>query len=127
MSAYTETHARSQGERPPIEVWPNQYPQVDTEIEILLPEFTCHCPKTGQPDFATLRIVYVPDQHCLELKSLKEYSQAYRQMGVFHENVVNLFHQDLSAALKPRRLLVEGRFNARGGISTTVRRGSAGA
>lgn len=57
MSAYTETHARSQGERPPIEVWPNQYPQVDTEIEILLPEFTCHCPKTGQPDFATLRIV----------------------------------------------------------------------
>ncbi|MCA9782078.1 MAG: NADPH-dependent 7-cyano-7-deazaguanine reductase QueF [Calditrichaeota bacterium] len=127
MSAYTDAHARSHGQRPSIEAWPNQFPESDTEIEITLPEFTCHCPKTGQPDFATLRIVYVPDTLCLELKSLKEYAQSYREMGVFHENVVNLFHQDLSAALKPRRLLVEGRFNARGGISTTVRRGSAGA
>ncbi len=124
MGSYTEQHARSSGERPAIEAWPNQFPGCETEIEICNPEFTCRCPKTGQPDFASIRILYVPDQSCVELKSFKIYLQAYREMGIFHENVVNQVFEDLEAALSPRRLQVIGEFHARGGITTTVRRSS---
>ena len=122
MSPYTEEHAQSGGAGPTIEAWPNQYPGCDTEISIEIPEFTCHCPKTGQPDFATIHITYVPDQLCMELKSLKFYAQSYRDMGIFHENVVNRFFDDISRDVAPRRLEVIGEFGARGGILTTVRR-----
>jgi 7-cyano-7-deazaguanine reductase len=85
-----------------------------------IPEFTCLCPRTGQPDFATLRIRYVPDRLCVELKSLKLYLQAYRNQGIFFEAVVNRILDDLVAAVKPRRLTVEGDFRVRGGISSVV-------
>ena len=103
-----------------LDTFDNPYPDRDYEIAIELPEFTCLCPKTGQPDFATLRIVYVPDSLCLELKSLKLYIQAFRDMGIFHENVVNRVRDDLLAALRPRRLEVLADFNLRGGIATRV-------
>lgn len=83
-------------------------------------EFTCVCPKTGLPDFATLVLTYVPDEVCIELKSFKEYLLAYREQGIFHENVVNKIVEDLVRTVKPRRLRLEGRFSSRGGIQTTV-------
>lgn len=125
-TGYTPDHA-SKGvalaDLPALEVWPNQFPDRDYEIDVLMPEFTCRCPKTGQPDFAELRVVYVPGEGCVELKSLKLYLQAFREVGIFHENVVNRLHDDLLAALRPRRLSVEGRFAPRGGIVTVVRAG----
>jgi 7-cyano-7-deazaguanine reductase len=104
---------------PALETWPSQY-AADYEIVITIPEFTSICPKTGLPDFATLTVTYVPDRLCVELKSLKEYVNAYRSLGIFNENVVNRVLEDLVAALKPRRIAVRGVFTPRGGIQTTV-------
>jgi 7-cyano-7-deazaguanine reductase len=104
-----------------LETFPNRHPGRDYEIEIHCPEFTSVCPKTGQPDFGTIRIRYVPDKICLELKSLKLYLHAYRNQGIFYEHVTNVILDDLVAALKPRRMTVEGDFNVRGGIGTIVR------
>jgi 7-cyano-7-deazaguanine reductase len=104
-----------------IEVFPNRHPGRDYVIEITCPEFTSLCPRTGQPDFATIFISYVPEQHCLELKSLKLYLHAYRNQGIFYEHVTNTILDDLVAATRPRRMTVEGRFSVRGGIATLVR------
>jgi 7-cyano-7-deazaguanine reductase len=104
-----------------LETFPNRHPGRDYEIEIRCPEFTSVCPKTGQPDFGTILIRYVPDKICLELKSLKLYLHDYRNEGIFYEHVTNVILDDLVAALKPRRMTVEGDFNVRGGIGTIVR------
>lgn len=98
----------------------NPRPERDFEINMECPEFTCVCPRTGQPDFATIRITYVPDQICLELKSLKLYLWSYRNEGTFHEAVTNKILDDLVAACQPRKMTVVGDFNVRGGIHTTV-------
>ena len=105
---------------PAIEVWEFQYPGSDTTLEVSIPEFTCICPKTGLPDFATLVVTYVPDKLCLELKSFKEYILNYRDLGIFHEHVVNRMLADCVKACAPRRMEVKGVFNARGGIQTTA-------
>ena len=104
-----------------LETFPNRHPGRDYAIEIRCPEFTALCPKTGQPDFGTIRIHYVPDATCLELKSLKLYLFEYRNRGIFYEHVTNVILDDLVAAVKPRRMMVEGDFSVRGGISTVVR------
>ena len=104
-----------------LETFKNPAPDRDYEIVFDVPEFTCLCPMTGQPDFAHFSIRYVPDQLCVELKSLKLYMWSYRNEGAFHEAVTNRIRDDLVAALKPRKLLVEGDFNTRGGIRTVVR------
>jgi 7-cyano-7-deazaguanine reductase len=106
---------------PKVETWKNQYPDRDYTITIDVPEFTCICPKTGLPDFAVITIRYIPDELCVELKSLKYYEIFYRDVGIFHENVVNKFLDDLVKACKPRWMEVTGEFNARGGIKTTVK------
>lgn len=106
---------------PKIETWHNIYPERDYIINIDMPEFTCLCPKTGLPDFARITIHYIPDKACLELKSLKYYELFYRNVGIFHENVVNKFLDDLVRACKPRWMEIVGEFNARGGIKTSVR------
>ncbi len=103
-----------------LETFPNPSPERDYEIAMDCPEFTCLCPKTGQPDFATIRIRYVPDRLCVELKSLKLYLWSFRDEGGFHEKVVNGILDDLVRALAPRRLEVVGDFNVRGGIHTVV-------
>ncbi len=104
-----------------IEVFPNPHPERDYEIQFECPEFTCLCPKTGQPDFATIRILYIPDQMCVELKSLKLYLWSYRNEGAFHEKVTNQILGDLVRATQPRWMKVEGDFFVRGGIHTVVR------
>jgi 7-cyano-7-deazaguanine reductase len=103
-----------------LETFANPRPGRDYEVRFECPEFTCLCPKTGQPDFATLRIVYVPDQRCVELKSFKLYLWSFRAVGAFHEAVTNRICDDLAAVLQPRFLEVEALFNVRGGIVTTV-------
>ncbi|MBE7559323.1 NADPH-dependent 7-cyano-7-deazaguanine reductase QueF [bacterium] len=103
-----------------LEVFPNPNIDRDYEIRMECPEFTCLCPRTGQPDFATIRIRYVPDQLCVELKSLKLYLWSFRNEGAFHEAVVNRILDDLVGAVHPRRMRVEGDFMVRGGIHTTV-------
>ena len=95
-------------------------PERDYTIRIEVPEFTCLCPKTGQPDFATLYLEYVPDQRCVELKSLKLYVWSYRDEGAFHEKVTNTILDDLVATVRPRRMRVVGDFRVRGGIHTEV-------
>lgn len=104
-----------------LEVFDNPFPQRDYEIETICPEFTSLCPKTGQPDFGTLTITYVPDRLCFELKSLKLYLQQYRNHGAFYERVTNTILDDLVAATQPRRMTIEAAFTPRGGIRTTVR------
>ena len=99
----------------------NPHADRDYEVTMAVPEFTCLCPITGQPDFATIRIRYVPDQHLVELKSLKLYLWSYRQEGAFHEDVTNRILDDLVAAIRPRWAEVVGDFNVRGGIKTEVR------
>jgi 7-cyano-7-deazaguanine reductase len=117
---YTDEHAESgvKTKLPDIETWPNQYPGY--EIEIVMPEFTSVCPKTGLPDHGTVRLIYTPDKECLELKSLKMYTLAYRNLGIFQENIVNKFLADVVRAAKPVRATVIGDFTPRGGISTKV-------
>lgn len=106
---------------PTIEVWGNKYADKEYSIHLDIPEFTCICPKTGLPDFANIHVEYIPDKLCVELKSLKEYINFYRNVGIFHEHVVNRILDDLVKAAKPRYLEVIGSFNTRGGITTTVR------
>ncbi len=117
---HLQTHIR-QLKTPPIETWENQYSDRDYTIEITNLEFTAVCPKTGLPDFATLCITYVPHRDCVELKSLKEYFLFYRDIGIFHEHVVNKVLEDFVEACRPRRAGVVGTFNIRGGIKTVVR------
>ena len=105
---------------PAIDTWNNQYPDRDYVIKIDIPEFTCICPKTALPDFASITIEYIPDRLCIELKSLKYYTIFYRDVGIFNENVVNKFLDDLVKACSPRWMKISGEFNARGGIKTTV-------
>ena len=106
---------------PDIETFPNPNPSRDYEIAISCPEFTSVCPKTGLPDFGEIRIAYVPDERCVELKALKYYLIGFRNQGIFYEQVTNQILDDLVAAMQPRTITVEGRFNARGGISSLVR------
>jgi 7-cyano-7-deazaguanine reductase len=103
-----------------LETFANQNPQRDYTVEIVCPEFTSLCPKTGQPDFGTITYTYVPDELCVELKSLKLYLQRFRQEGIFYETVVNRLLDDFVKACKPRRCMVVGAFTPRGGITTTV-------
>jgi 7-cyano-7-deazaguanine reductase len=103
-----------------LETFPNPRPGRPYEISFECPEFTCLCPKTGQPDFATLRIRYAPDALCVELKSLKLYLWSFRDEGHFHEDVTNRILDDLTTLLKPRSMTVVGDFNVRGGIHTVV-------
>ena len=103
-----------------LETFPNPQPGRDYEIAFECPEFTCVCPRTGQPDFATIRIRYIPDALCVELKSLKLYLWSFRDEGHFHEAVTNRILDDLVALLRPREMSVVGDFNLRGGIHTVV-------
>lgn len=118
--AYTDEHAVSgvDAKLPAIETWPNQYPGY--EIEIVIPEFTSVCPKTGLPDFGKITLKYVPDKLCLELKSLKMYELEYRNLGIFYENVVNKFLRDVVAACRPVSATVIGEFTPRGGIQSRI-------
>ena len=103
-----------------LETFENPSPERDYTIRMTIPEFTCLCPKTGQPDFATLQLDYVPDRRCVELKSLKLYVWSYRDEGAFHEAVTNRILADLVAATSPRFMRLSAQFNVRGGIYTTV-------
>ena len=103
-----------------LETFPNPAPERDYRIRMEIPEFTCLCPMTGQPDFATLTLEYVPDRACVELKSLKLYVWSYRNEGAFHEAVTNRILGDLVRATKPRYMRLEAKFNVRGGIGTSV-------
>ncbi|MDY0170826.1 MAG: preQ(1) synthase [Thermoguttaceae bacterium] len=103
-----------------LETFENQYPQRDYTIEIVAPEFTSVCPKTGQPDFGSITIRYVPDRTCVELKSLKLYLQQFRNEGIFYEHATNRILDDLVAVVQPRRMTIEAAFTPRGGIRTTV-------
>lgn len=103
-----------------LETFENQFPERDYEIEIVCPEFTSVCPRTGQPDFATLTFTYTPEASCVELKSLKLYLQSYRNEGIFYEHVTNTILNDLVALLQPRRMKLLAAFTARGGITTNI-------
>ena len=103
-----------------LEVFDNPAPERDYTIRMTIPEFTCLCPKTGQPDFATLELEYVPDRRCIELKSLKLYIWSFRERGAFHEAVTNEILRHLAAASSPRFMRLSAKFNVRGGIYTTV-------
>ena len=117
---YTADHAKSgiTAKLPSIDTWPNQYQGYDITIDI--PEYTAICPKTGLPDFGTIRIQYVPDNSCLELKSLKLYILAYRNLGIFYENAVNRILADIVKACRPVSATVIGEFTARGGLHSTI-------
>ncbi len=106
---------------PEIEVWQNKYPDKNYTINLETPEFTCICPKTGLPDFATIKIEYIPHKFCIELKSFKEYIVFYRDVGIFHEHAVNKILEDFVKACSPRYVSITGEFNIRGGIKTTVK------
>jgi 7-cyano-7-deazaguanine reductase len=118
--AYTDEQARAgiDAALPSIETWPNQF--AGYEIEIVIPEFTSVCPKTGLPDFGKLTLRYTPDKLCLELKSLKLYLLAYRNLGIFYENVVNRFLRDVVAATDPVAATISGEFTPRGGLHSKV-------
>jgi 7-cyano-7-deazaguanine reductase len=117
---YSDEHARAglDAELPEIETFPNQFPGYT--IEISMPEFTSVCPRTGLPDHGTLTLIYEPDKRCVELKSLKMYMLAYRNLGIFQENAVNRFLRDVIAATRPVSATVIGEFSPRGGISTRI-------
>ena len=117
---YTADHAKAglDANFPEIETWPNQFPGYEIVVDV--PEFTSVCPKTGLPDFGVLIIRYVPDKRCLELKSLKEYLLAYRNLGIFQENIVNQVLEDVVRYARPVSAEVEGDFRPRGGIATRV-------
>lgn len=120
MPGYTDREAKAglKAKLPPIETFANQFP--DYEIAIDYPEFTSVCPKTGLPDFGTISLRYVPAGRVLELKSLKEYFLAYRNLGIFYENVVNRVLADVVRACRPKSALVRGEFNPRGGLRSVV-------
>ncbi|MDD8031547.1 MAG: preQ(1) synthase [Acidobacteriota bacterium] len=117
---YTEKEARAglKARLPEIETFPNQFP--DYEITIEIPEYTSVCPKTGLPDFGLITIWYIPDKKVIELKSLKMYILAYRNLGIFYENAVNRILQDVVKACQPKKALVRGEFTPRGGLKSTV-------
>jgi len=117
---YTEEHARAgiAARLPVLDTWPNQFPGY--EITIRFPEYSSVCPKTGLPDYGVISIQYTPGKTCLELKALKLYLLAYRNLGIFYENAVNRMLRDIVAAVKPKRCLVRGEFTPRGGLTTTV-------
>ena len=118
---YSDQHAEAgvRAELPEIEAWPNQF-RTGYEIEIVMPEFTSVCPRTGLPDHGTVTLRYVPDKACLELKSLKMYTLAYRNLGIFQENVVNRLLQDVVKAVHPVSATVVGDFTPRGGVYTKI-------
>ena len=120
MSDYTEQHAVAgiDAPLPSIETWPNQYRGYTIRIEI--PEFTSVCPKTGLPDFGKIVLEYEPAELCLELKSLQEYTLAYRNLGIFYENVTNRILDDFVAACQPRRATLQSHWGPRGGISSVI-------
>jgi len=120
MSQYTEKHARSgiDVSLPKIECFENQFKNY--EIAISIPEFTSVCPRTGLPDFGTITIRYVPNKRCVELKSLKMYILAYRNLGIFYENAVNRILRDFVKAARPIKAVVTGEFNIRGGMKSTI-------
>lgn len=103
-----------------LETFENQFPDRDYQIEIVSPEFTSVCPRTGQPDFGTVTITYIPDRACVELKSLKFYLQSFRNQGIFYEHVTNTILDDLVAVLQPRWMKIVAAFNARGGMTENV-------
>ena len=121
MPDYTDEHAKSgiTTKLPPLETWPNQY-ATGYEIEIVMPEFTSVCPRTGLPDHGKLTLRYVPDKLCLELKSLKMYTLEYRNLGIFQENVVNRMLQDVVKAVRPHSAALIGEFTPRGGVYTKI-------
>ena len=104
-----------------LEIVPNEHSDKDYEINVSIPEFNCVCPRTGLPDFATIKINYVPDKHIVELKSLKLYIVKFRNMGIFHETATNKIYNDFKDACNPRSIEIIGEFSARGGISTIVK------
>jgi 7-cyano-7-deazaguanine reductase len=118
---YTDEHAGAgvRAPLPEIETWPNQY-ATGYEIEIVMPEFTSVCPRTGLPDHGKLTLRYVPDKLCLELKSLKMYTLEYRNLGIFQENVVNRMLKDVVKATRPRSATLIGEFTPRGGVYTKI-------
>ena len=120
MADYTSGHARAgiKAKLPPLDTWPNQFPGY--RIVTRYPEYTSVCPKTGLPDFGVLTIRYMPDKRCLELKSMKEYLQAYRNLGIFQENIVNQVLDDVVRWARPVWAEVKGDFRPRGGISTII-------
>ena len=120
MSEYTDEHAQAgvDAELPALETWPNQFKGYRIKIE--MPEFTSVCPKTGLPDFGKLTLEYEPDELCIELKSLKLYILAYRNLGIFYENVVNRVLRDVVDAIHPVQARVQGDFTPRGGLNATV-------
>lgn len=114
---YGEKAVRKAG----LETWPNPSPDRDYEIDISFPEFTCLCPRSGYPDFATIRITYVPDAKIVELKALKLYLNSFRYISISHEEITNRVFDDLSKKLKPRYIEVVGDFNPRGNVKTVIR------
>lgn len=116
-----QTRIRSM-KTPRIEVWKNQYPEKDYTVSLEIPEVTCICPKTGLPDFAVIRLEYSPRLYCVELKSFKMYTVFFRNVGIFHEHLVNRMLDDFVSACRPRRARITAVFNPRGGITTTVTR-----
>jgi 7-cyano-7-deazaguanine reductase len=120
MPAYTDAHARAgiDAKLPALETWPNHFPGY--EITIRFPEYTSVCPKTGLPDYGTIKIQYTPRSNCLELKALKMYLLAYRNLGIFYENAVNRMLRDIVKAIRPVQCRVIGEFTPRGGLTTTV-------
>lgn len=120
MAGYTEQHAKAgiTARLPPLETWPNQFPGYT--IRARFPEYTSVCPKTGLPDYGTITIEYEPRRLCLELKALKLYLLAYRNLGIFYENSVNRILRDVVAATKPVWCTVRGEFTPRGGLTTTI-------
>jgi 7-cyano-7-deazaguanine reductase len=120
MPEYTEQHAKAgiQSKLPGLEAWPNQYPGY--VITTRYPEYTSMCPKTGLPDYGTITIQYKPRKSCIELKSLKMYLLAYRNLGIFYENAVNKMLHDIVDAIDPEWCIVKGEFTPRGGLNTTI-------
>jgi 7-cyano-7-deazaguanine reductase len=120
MAGYTEEHARAgiKTKLPQLETWPNQFPGY--VITTRFPEYSSICPKTGLPDFGTVTIRYMPKEHCIELKALKMYLLAYRDLGIFYENAVNKILQDVVAAVQPEWCIVKGEFTPRGGLTTSI-------
>ena len=122
-SGYDRLQEKVRGLKAPrIDTWKNKYPDREYTVHIETSEFTCICPKTGLPDFAVIRIEYVPDKRCVELKSFKMYLTSYRNVGIFHEHAVNKIFDDFLKYCKPRSAKITGEFNLRGGIKTTVTR-----
>jgi len=120
LSAFTTRLTMASKPSKELEIFDNSTPERDYTIRISLPEFTCLCPKTGQPDFATLDLEYVPEKSCIELKSLKMYIWSFRDEGTFHEAVTNAILSDLVAACDPRFMRLTAEFNVRGGVYTTI-------